>query len=52
MTKRLHGGRTVEQYIYDLQKEGWGVANIASIAKVEAATVREVLQHRNIVLDY
>lgn len=52
MTKRLHGGRTVEQFIYDLQKEGWGVANIASIAKVEAETVRAVLKRRNIILDY
>jgi len=52
MTKRLHGGRTVEKYIYDLQKEGWGVSNIASIAKVEAETVREILKRKNIVLDY
>lgn len=42
----------MEQFIYDLQKEGWGVSNIASIAKVEAETVREILKRRNIVLDY
>ncbi len=51
MTKRLHGGRTTEQYVLDLQKKGWQVANIASIAKVDAETVREILRRKNIIMD-
>jgi len=51
MTKRLHGGRTTEQYVLDLQKNGWGVANIASIAGVSAQTVREILKRKNIIMD-
>ena len=51
MTKRLHGGRTTEQYVLDLQKNGWQVANIASIAKVDAQTVREILRRKNIIMD-
>lgn len=51
MTKRLHGGRTTEQYVLDLHKNGWGVANIASIAKVEASTVREILRRNRIITD-
>lgn len=35
----------------DLQKNGWGVANIASIAKVDAQTVREILRRKNIIMD-
>jgi len=51
MTKRLHGGRTTEQYVLDLQKNGWQVANIASIAGVDAQTVREILRRKNIIMD-
>lgn len=51
MTKRLHGGRTTEQYVLDLQKNGWQVANIASIAGVSAQTVREILIRKNIIMD-
>lgn len=51
MTKRLHGGRTTEQYVLDLHKNGWCVTNIASIAKVDAETVREILRRKNIIMD-
>lgn len=51
MTKRLHGGRTTEQHVLDLQKNGWGVTNIASIAGVSAQTVREILRRKNIIMD-
>lgn len=51
MAKRLYGGRTLEQYILDLQKNGWQVANIASIVRVNAQTVREVLARNNIIID-
>ena len=33
---RVHGGKALEQQVIRLQKEGWHVANIASIAKVNA----------------
>lgn len=48
-TTRVHGGKTLEQQVIRLQKEGWHVANIASIAKVNADTVREILKRRNII---
>lgn len=51
MAKRLHGGRTTEQYVLDLQKNGWSLANIASIAGVSAQTVREILRRKNIIMD-
>lgn len=51
MTKRLHGGRTTEQYVLDLHKNGWCVTNIASIAGVSAQTVREILRRKNIIMD-
>lgn len=51
MTKRLHGGRTTKQYVLDLQREGWYPANIASIAKVDTETVREILRRKNIIMD-
>jgi len=51
MTKRLHGGRTTEQYVLDLHSNGWQVANIASIAGVDAQTVREILRRKNIIMD-
>lgn len=51
MTKRLHGGRTTEQYVLDLHSNGWCVTNIASIAKVDAETVREILRRKNIIMD-
>ena len=34
MATRVHGGKALEQQVIRLQKEGWHVANIASIAKV------------------
>ena len=48
-TTRVHGGNTLEQQVIRLQKEGWHMANIASIAKVDADTVREILKRRNII---
>lgn len=48
-TARVHGGNTLEQQVIRLQKEGWHVANIASIAKVNADTVRDILKRRNII---
>ena len=51
MTKRLHGGRTTEQYVLDLHKNGWRVTNIASIAKVDAETVREILARHKVFMD-
>lgn len=46
---RVHGGKALEQQVIRLQKEGWHIANIASIAKVNADTVREILKRRNII---
>ena len=51
MTKRLHGGRTTEQYVLDLHSNGWQVANIASIAGVSAQTVREILARHKVFMD-
>ena len=48
-TTRVHGGKALEQQIIRLQKEGWHVTNIASIVKVNADTVREILKRRNII---
>jgi len=48
-TAKVHGGKALEKQIIRLQKEGWHVANIASIAKVDADTVREILKRRNII---
>jgi plasmid maintenance system antidote protein VapI len=48
-TARVHGGKALEQQVIRLQKEGWHVANIASIVKVNAETVREILKRRNII---
>lgn len=48
-TPRVHGGKALEQQIIQLQEEGWHIANIASIAKVNAETVREILKRRNII---
>lgn len=42
-------GKPLEQQVIRLQKEGWHVANIASIAKVNADTVRAILKRRNII---
>lgn len=46
---RLHGEKVLEQHVIRLHEEGWHVANIASIAKVDADTVREILKRRNII---
>jgi len=48
-TTRVHGDKALEQQVIRLQKEGWHIANIASIAKVNADTVREILKRRNII---
>lgn len=49
VTTRVHGSKALEQHVILLQKEGWHVANIASIVKVNAETVREILKRRNII---
>ena len=49
MTTRVHGGKFLEQQVIRLQKEGWHISNIASITKVDAETVREILKRRNII---
>lgn len=46
---RLHGEKALEQHVIRLHEEGWHVPNIASIAKVDADTVREILKRRNII---
>lgn len=46
-TTRVHGGKALEKQVIRLQKEGWHIANIASIAKVDAGTVREILKRRS-----
>ena len=51
MTKRLHGGRTTEQYVLDLHKNGWCVTNIASIAHIDVQTVREILARHKVFMD-
>lgn len=48
-TTRVHRGKALEQQVIRLQKEGRHVANIASIDKVDADTVREILKRRNII---
>jgi lambda repressor-like predicted transcriptional regulator len=48
-TTRVHGGKALEEQVIRLHKEGWHLANIASIAKVNAETVREILKRRNII---
>ena len=48
-TTRVHGCKALEQQVIRLQKEGWHIANIACIAKVNADTVREILKRRNII---
>lgn len=48
-TTRVHGGKALEQQVIRLQREGWHVANIASITKVDVDTVREILKRRNII---
>ena len=51
-TKRIHRGKALEQQVIRLQKEGWHVANIASIAHVDADTVRTILKRQNIAFDH
>lgn len=47
--KNLRGGRTLVQHVLDLQKEGWQVANIASIAQVDAEKVRNILRSNGLL---
>ena len=51
-TKRIHRGKALEQQVIRLQTEGWHVANIASIAHVDADTVRTILKRQNIAFDH
>lgn len=46
--KRVHGGKALEQQVIRLQKEGWHVANIASIAGMKAGVVKEILESHDI----
>lgn len=40
---------TIEKKIIALHKEGWHVPNIASIAKVKAEVVRQILRDKNLL---
>ena len=48
-TMRLHGQQSVADQVMRLHQEGWQPVNIASIAKVNADTVREILKRMNII---
>lgn len=48
MATRVHGGKALEQQVIRLQKEGWHVANIASIAGVNQNVVKDILESRDI----
>ena len=51
MSKRIHGGKTLDKRIIDLHNEGWRPANIASIAQTDINTVREVLNRHHLFID-
>ena len=41
---------TLRKQVMRLYDEGWHVANIASIAKVKADTVRQILKDNHIIM--
>lgn len=49
-TMRIHGQQAVADQVMRLHHEGWQPANIASIAKVSIATVRQILRDKGIVM--
>jgi hypothetical protein len=49
-TMRLHGQQSVADQVMRLHQEGWQPVNIASIAKVGIATVRQILKDKGIVM--
>ncbi|MBQ9646126.1 MAG: hypothetical protein IJV24_07205 [Prevotella sp.] len=48
---RRSGGSFLDKRVIDLHNEGWHAPNIASIAKIDIQTVKEVLQRHKLILD-
>ena len=51
MRTRQHGGAALDRKIMELHREGWFPVNIASIARIDIQTVREVLTRNKVILD-
>ena len=48
---RQPGGTTLDRRVMELHHEGWFPVNIASIARIDIQTVREVLTRNKVILD-
>lgn len=48
---RQPGGTTLDRRVMELHREGWFPVNIASIARIDIQTVREVLTRNKVILD-
>ena len=49
-TRRL-GDSSLKRKIMELHREGWFPVNIASIARIDLQTVRDVLTRNKVILD-
>lgn len=47
--KRFHGGSSLEQQIVRCFKEGWHVANIASIVGAKSGVVEDILRKKKLI---
>ena len=48
---RRTGGSSLDRRVMKLHREGWFPVNIASIARIDIQTVREVLTRNKVILD-
>lgn len=48
---RQIGGAALERRVMELHNEGWFPVNIASIARIDIQTVRDVLTRHKVILD-
>lgn len=48
---RQFGGAALERRVMELHNEGWFPVNIASIARIDIQTVRDVLTRHKVILD-
>ena len=50
MSQMNHGGTALEEQVIRLYREGWHVANIASIAKCKPGVVEQILRDKGIMM--
>lgn len=51
MSRKQPGGAGLEKRVMELHREGWFPVNIASIARIDIQTVRDVLTRHKVILD-